>query len=300
MGKFVRTAFVATAMLLLLVPVSVFGQRYGEDLCVDLLTNDTAPTDNGLEGDEWEDQPNSLTNTVRSQLFIYKAAADEESGTAAGRCVILCPGGAYRRLVMDREGYAFAQWLAENGITAAVLKYRLPNGHPEVPIEDVRAAVDYLEANAEALGIDTAHLGVIGFSAGGHLAAMAATEEGICDRLAFAALFYPVITDREEYAEPTSMKYLLGEGWRQQSGRSDYGAERRVNGNTPPVLLLLADDDRVVSPLNSTMFYDALKRSGIQAEMHVYPSGGHGWDLRKEGAFCQTWKRTLLEWIRAH
>ena len=141
---------------------------------------------------------------------------------------------------------------------------------------------------------------LMGFSAGGHLAAMAATEEGICDRLAFAALFYPVITDREEYAEPTSMKYLLGEGWRQQSGRSDYGAERRVNGNTPPVLLLLADDDRVVSPLNSTMFYDALKRSGIQAEMHVYPSGGHGWDLRKEGAFCQTWKRTLLEWIRAH
>lgn len=288
-------------MLLLLVPVSVFGQRYGEDLCVDLLTNDTAPTDNGLEGDEWEDQPNSLTNTVRSQLYIFKAeVGDGAAANTPGRCVILCPGGAYRRLVMDREGYAFAQWLAENGITAAVLKYRLPNGHPEVPIEDVRAAADYLETNAEALGIDTAHIGIIGFSAGGHLAAMAATEEGIRERLAFAALFYPVITDIEEYAEPTSMKYLLGDGWRQISGRSDYGAERRVNGGTPPVLLLLADDDRVVSPLNSTMFYDALKRSDVRAEMHVYPSGGHGWDPRKEGEFCETWKRTLLGWIRSH
>lgn len=288
-------------MLLLLVPVSVFGQRYGEDICVDLLTNDTAPTDNGLDGDEWEDQPNSLTNTVLSQLYIFKAeVGDGAAANTSGRCVILCPGGAYRRLVMDREGYAFAQWLAENGITAAVLKYRLPNGHPEVPIEDVRAAADYLETNAEALGIDTAHIGIIGFSAGGHLAAMAATEEGIRERLAFAALFYPVITDIEEYAEPTSMRYLLGDGWRQISGGSDYGAERRVNGETPPVLLLLADDDKVVSPLNSTMFYDALKRSDVKAEMYIYPSGGHGWDPRREGEFCETWKRTLLGWIRSH
>lgn len=293
----IRRIFTAAAALLTLA--AAYGQRYGEDRTVVLLENDTLSLpheryDNGLRGDEREDQPQSITGTVRSQLLVFEA--DAELNTH--RCVILCPGGAYRRLVMDREGWAFARWLNSQGITAAVLKYRLPNGRPQIPVEDVRAAVDYLVANAGELDIDSARIGIVGFSAGGHLAAIAATEPELCERLSFAALFYPVITDDSTLTNEVTMRYLLGERWLDRLP-SEYAAERRVTDSTPPTLLLLADDDDVVPPMNGVLFYEALKRAGVPASMHIFPHGGHGWDPRSQTPFCEQWRRILVEWINA-
>ena len=265
---------------------------YGQTLAVAIWDNAAAPHSNGISIPETEPEPNRIADT--SQAVMYVFPADEAKATGLG--VVICPGGGYARLCMDYEGYDVAKWLADNGITAAVLKYRMPAGHPEVPLEDAEQAIRILqglEPGAEGFTVDKA--GIAGFSAGGHLAAMTSTMAPRT-RPAFSLLFYPVITGEEGRCHRGSFDNLLGPGRTPEQTRR-YSLENRVDDLTPPALLLLSDDDRSVPPVSSTRYYDALKARGIEASMHIYPVGGHGWGIRDDFRHKAEWQAAVLDWL---
>ena len=259
---------------------------------VKLWDNATAPHSNGAAGPETE-KKGAVYNTVDTELFIYPAAGDK----ATGQGVVVCPGGGYRFVSMQREGYEVGEWLAANGITAVALKYRLPNGRCEVPLEDTAAALRYLRDYAEEYGVDPSRVGVMGFSAGGHLAASAATMLPEAVRPAFAVLIYPVITAEPDKCHKGSFDHLLGTE-RTVEAEAQWSLQNRVTATTPPTLLLLTDDDSTVPPVNSTLFYEALKRNGVKGcSLRIYPSGGHGGGFNPDRIYRTTWRTDVLDWL---
>ncbi len=278
--------------LMMMVPVRVCAQQslYGEDRQIVLWDNSSAPHSNGLEGGEQALGNNRVGNTTDAVLYIFRA----DPAHATGQSVVICPGGGYIRLAMAHEGYQLAQWFAGQGITAAVLKYRMPNGHPEVPLEDAVEALRVLALQTD-LGVDPARIGICGSSAGGHLAAMTSTIGAI--RPAFSILFYPVITGEAGKCHRGSFDNLLGPD-RTPALTEAYSLEARVTAQTPPALLLLSDDDRSVPSVNSVRYYAALKDHGIRASLHIYPTGGHGWGMRETFPYRPRWQQALLDWLK--
>jgi acetyl esterase/lipase len=262
-----------------------------EPLVLKIWDNASAPHSNGLEGPEVEEEPNRIAHTTEAVLYLYPAAPER----ATGQALVLCPGGGYRRLAMDNEGTLMAEWLASEGITCAVLKYRMPNGHPEVPLEDAVRALEMMQERASEWGFEADRVGIAGASAGGHLAAMTSTMGSV--RPAFSILFYPVITGEEGRCHKGSFDRLLGEDRTAEESRH-YWLEEQVDSLTPPALLLLSDDDRSVPSISSIRYYDALKRAGIEASMHIYPEGGHGWGMKDSFPYKATWQAAFLDWIR--
>lgn len=259
---------------------------------VPIWNNASAPHDNGLRGDETEFGLRFIGNVTEAVLYIYPAAPDKATGQAA----VICPGGGYEFVSMEHEGDAFARWIAEQGITAAVIKYRMPNHHPEVPLEDVEQALRVMKGEipgAEELSVQ--RVGIIGFSAGGHLAAMAATVGRV--RPDFMVLFYPVITAAKELAHEGSFDNLLGRE-RTEELNARYSLENRVTETTPPTILFLADDDDCVPALNAVSFYRALKEHGVAASLHIYPSGQHGWGILDRFPYKSAWQSALTDWLQ--
>ncbi len=265
---------------------------YGQAFTVAIWDNTTAPHSNGLTTPETESETDRIAGTSQAEMYVFPAAQEQ----ATGQAIVICPGGGYTHLCMDYEGYDVAKWLASHGITAAVLKYRMPNGHPEVPLEDAEQAIRILAGlEAGATGFTARQVGIMGFSAGGHLAAMTSTMAPRT-RPAFSLLFYPVITGEEGRSHRGSFDNLLGaDRTREQTLR--YSLENCVDNLTPPALLLLSDDDRVVPSISSTRYYDALKAHGIEASMHIYPVGGHGWGIRDDFRHKDEWQAALLDWL---
>ncbi len=264
---------------------------YGQAATIRIWDNATAPHSNGIATPETEEAPHRIGNTSDAELYLFPA--DENADTGLG--LVICPGGGYTRLAMDHEGYQLAEWFAAHGITAAVLKYRMPNGHPEVPLEDARQALRILmglEKGAEGYACD--RVGILGCSAGGHLAAMVSTISDT--KPAFSILFYPVITGEEGKLHRGSFDNLLGKE-RTPARTSRYSLENRITEATPPTLLLLSDDDRSVPSVNSTIYYDRLKSNGIKASMHIYPSGGHGWGILDSFPYKEAWQTAVLDWL---
>ena len=190
-----------------------------------------------------------------------------------GKMVVILPGGGYGYVSAYNEGIYAAEWLVRRGYTAAVLKYRLPNGVWQVPLEDVHRTLEYCRAHAQQWGIT--RIGILGGSAGGHLAALASNlYESDVQRPDFSVLLYPVISLEEGLTHAGSMKQLTG---------GDAALVRKlsmqyaVSAATPPAFIVLSDNDKVVNPRNSTLYYNALKQQGIPSELHIYPAGGHGW-----------------------
>lgn len=278
-------------LLILGVAFAGCAQNYNQDLTLRLWDNTTAPHSNHLTGPEVEQEPHRIAHTQEAVLYLFKADPQK----ATGQAVVLCPGGGYVRLAMDHEGFLFGQWLASQGVTAAVLKYRMPNSHPEVPLEDAVEALRVMQQHASEWGFEADKVGICGFSAGGHLAAMTSTMGAI--RPAFTILFYPVITSEQGLCHRGSFDNLLGKGRTEELSRR-YSLEERVDSLTPPTLLLLSDDDRSVPPISSTRYYNALKAQGQRASMHIYPTGGHGWGIRESLPYKKQWQQTLLEWLR--
>ena len=267
-------------------------QDYGQARTLKIWDNKTAPHGNGIATPEREPEKNRLTDVSEAVLYIFPAAPEK----ATGQAVVICPGGGYVKLCIDYEGYEMAQWFAEHGITAAVLKYRMPNGHPEVPLEDAVQALRIMAGlEAGATGYTADKVGIVGSSAGGHLAAMASTIGSF--KPAFSVLFYPVITAVQGKRHQGSFINLLSE---QRTPEQDaaYSLESRVTADTPPAILLLSDDDKTVPPVNSTLYYNALKAHGIEASMHIYPSGGHGWGIRDSFRYKAQWQDAVLDWLR--
>lgn len=271
-----------------------------QDLTIKLWDNTSAPHSNSLQGKEKDEGGVRYSNTTEAVLYIYEA--DEEKAT--GQSIVICPGGGYWLVAIGHEGHDFGRWFAENGITAAVLMYRMPNHRPEVPLEDAAEALRYMkEEYAPAHGITS--VGIMGFSAGGHLAA--STAVGALEyngdkshraslRPDFAVLFYPVITGDALYAHKGSFDNLLGSD-RTAELTDRYSAEKLVSATTPPTFMALSDDDGGVPPANSIRFYNALKEHKRPASIHIYPSGGHGWGFRDSFKYKSQWQQSLLEWL---
>ena len=217
---------------------------------------------------------------------------------ATGQLVVICPGGGYGGLAITHEGYMVADWLNARGIAAAILRYRLPHGHWEIPLEDVLSALELAKAKAPEWNVDPAKVGVMGFSAGGHLASTALTHfTSPNNRPAFGILVYPVITMDERYTHQGSRENLIGkEGSAELVHR--FSNEAQVTKETPPTFLALSDDDETVVPYNSILFYNALKTCGVPAEMHIYPSGGHGWGFRGDFPYAEEFYTALARWVR--
>ncbi|WP_295991439.1 alpha/beta hydrolase [uncultured Alistipes sp.] len=254
--------------------------------------NASAPHSNGIATAETTPGAGLAGNTSEAVLYIYPADAARDTGLAA----VVCPGGGYSCVALDHEGHAMGRWLASEGVTAAVLKYRLPEGCPEVPQEDAEQALRIMQGlEAGATGFTPDRVGIVGFSAGGHLAATVSTLGRT--RPAFAVLFYPVIATDGAATHRGSIDRLLGPD-PAPGLLARYSPDRQVDDATPPTLLLLSDDDRGVPPANSLRYYEALKARGIPASMHIYPSGGHGWGCGEGFAYRAQWQQALLDWLR--
>lgn len=232
-----------------------------------------------------------------------------------GRALLVVPGGGYQRVVVDKEGTALVPAFAEEaGLTLFVLYYRLPGeghrGAADVPLADAQRAMRLVRHRAAEWGIDPASVGVMGFSAGGHVAASLATrhaepvyapvDEADAEdaRPAYAVLVYPVI-DMGTHAHPGSRERLLGP-MPDPEQVARYSLHHRVGADTPPVFLLHAQDDDVVSVENTLLFEAALRRAGIEHETHLYARGGHGFGVRGAHGTLALWPRLAVAWIRAH
>ncbi|WP_298030609.1 alpha/beta hydrolase [uncultured Alistipes sp.] len=284
-----RTIELFTALLIMTGIATA--QDYGQAYTLKIWDNATAPHDNGIDTPQREPQPNRLYDVSEAALYIFPA----DPAKATGQAVVICPGGGYMKLCIDYEGYEMAQWFAANGITAAVLKYRMPNGHPEVPLEDAEQALRIMMGlEAGATGFTADKVGIVGSSAGGHLAASASTLAET--KPAFAILFYPVITAEKGKTNEPSFNALLGDR-RNAETDARYSLQNRVTAQTPPTLLLLSDDDKVVPPVSSIRYYNALKENGVKASMHIYPTGGHGWGILDGFKYREQWQQAALDWL---
>ncbi len=286
-----KREIISVAMLLLTL-VGASAQNYTPNKTVRMWDNSTAPHSNNLSGAETSRQNMFIGNTSEAVLYIY----DADPTKATGQSIVICPGGGYQFVSMENEGHKVAEWFAANGITAAILKYRMPNGHREVPLEDAVEALRTMRRYATQHGGDAAQVGIIGFSAGGHLAASASTLADDTDKPAFSVLVYPVITGERGKCHEGSFDNLLGKG-RTDAQTAEYSLQNRVTATTPPTILLLSDDDVTVPVCSSTYYYNALKENGIKASMHIYPSGGHGWGFKESFRYKKEWTAALLEWL---
>ncbi len=233
---------------------------------------------------------------------------------ATGEAVVICPGGGYGILAYDWEGSDIARWLNSQGIAAFVLKYRLPGSKSNIipyksPLMDAQRAMRIVRSNAESWNIDPERIGVMGFSAGGHLASTLSTHydagdpsssdpvEKVSCRPDFSVLVYPVISFTEDFQHSGSRINLLGED-ADESLVKYYSNELQVTEDTPPAILIHSDDDKAVPVENSIAYYKALRNNDIASELHIYPYGGHGYSLAIGQGHLATWPDRVIEWIR--
>lgn len=216
-----------------------------------------------------------------------------------GAAVIICPGGGYGSLAYDKEGTDVAAWLASNGIAGLILKYRLPRGAPgdaePVPLQDARQAMRLARTKAAEWHLDAKRIGIMGFSAGGHLASTLATHFTEADRPAFAVLIYPVIAFSGPAAHGGSRDNLLGKN-ADAALIERYCNERQVTAQTPPTFLVHAADDGV-KIANSELFAEALSKVGVQHEFMRLEKGGHGFGLGVRGGEPAAWPARCLAWL---
>lgn len=244
-----------------------------------------ADTDGGKTGGE---SVLRITNVSEPTITIYHAPDEVASGAA----MIVCPGGGYNILAYDLEGDEVCEWLNNLGITAVLLKYRVPRREGlekhEAPLQDVQRTIGYVRANAENLNIDSKRIGVMGFSAGGHLAAM--VSNNFLKRTYSAIDVTDKVSCRPDYCLLVYPAYLDGENFQ-------LAPELKVSSATPPTMLTQAEDDK--SYINSSIFYYyALKEAGVPAWMHLYSQGGHGYGLRDTGASVNEWPDRAEDWFR--
>jgi acetyl esterase/lipase len=217
---------------------------------------------------------------------------------ATGTGVLVCPGGGYGALALDHEGKQIAEWFNSIGVAAFVLKYRhAPEVHHPEPLNDALAAMRMIRANASDYGVRADHVGVMGFSAGGHLAATLSTHAPADLRPNFAILVYPVISMSTKYTHQGSKRNLLGDN-PDPALAQDLSNELAVTRYTPVTFLFHTDDDPVVPVQNSVLYYLALKAAGVPAEMHIYAHGRHGVGLAPQDPVLATWPARLRDWMK--
>jgi acetyl esterase/lipase len=270
-------------------------EKTGESI---LLWTNNIP---GAQGSDQKDTP---------ALMVYVPAVEKATGAA----VVICPGGGYDHHAMDHEGRQVAEWFCQQGIAAFILRYRLPGDgyrHP-IPLMDTQRAIRLVRFNAEKWHSKSDKIGIIGFSAGGHLASTAGTHfdkpvstegytpdaiDAVSARPDFMILIYPVISMQEEMTHDGSKKNLLGPHPPQELVEL-LSNEKQVTPRTPPTFLVHASDDDGVPVENSIRFYEALRKARVPAEMHIYLKGGHGFGMRPSAGPAAQWPDECLKWMQ--
>ena len=240
--------------------------------------------------------PEFLMDISEPRMVAYPAPNQKATGTA----VVICPGGGYVGISQIKEGSEIANWFNDLGVSAFVLYYRMPNGHTTVPLTDARAALKIVRDRAKEWNINKNKIGIMGFSAGGHLASTVGTHFDTPEqRPAFVILGYPVVTMKKGLAHGGSRKNLLGENPSEELVNL-YSNELQVTKNTPPTFIVHATDDKTVPVLNSIQLYKALQDHKIVSELDTFAVGGHGFGMRKRGIPVDNWPELLKNWLKTN
>lgn len=251
----------------------------------------------------------SISNVHKPSITAFLAPKQ----LSIKKAVIICPGGGYGNLSFDYEGLDFAKWLNSKGISAFVLKYRLPNSPSiiapyKAPIQDLQRAIRIVRFNAEKWHIDSNQIGVLGFSAGGHLVSTAGTHfndsfyektdsiDSLSVKPSFMSLIYPVISMQKSITHKGSKFNLLGKEPSKEIVNY-FSNELHVTSNTPPTFIIHSTNDSVVPVANSLLFYEALKENNVYSEMHIYPIGGHGFAFAKNKQQLELWPELFYNWL---
>ncbi|MBS1752334.1 MAG: alpha/beta hydrolase [Bacteroidetes bacterium] len=270
------------------------------------IPNDIQGTDE--EKSEISGNIQRISNIRKPTLTIFLPDKTKANGTA----VIICPGGGYGIVAIDHEGYKVAKKFNDMGVAAFVLKYRIPNKKNQqdpsiAPLQDAQQAILTVRSNAGKWQIDPAKVGIMGFSAGGHLASTAGTHftkaeidnpGNINLRPDFMMLIYPVISAEKNITHAGSFKNLLGENPTVEQ-LNEFSNEKQITPQTPPSFLVHASDDNGVSPENSIVFYEGLLKNKIPAELHIYQNGGHGFGMHNRTTKDE-WMDRCMNWMAAN
>jgi acetyl esterase/lipase len=250
--------------------------------------------------DLWPNGPKEKSvdreDTARVRVFLPA----ENKNTR--RAVVICPGGGYSHLAIEHEGYDWATFFNQEGIAAIVLKYRMPHGKYEVPISDAEEAIKLVRERSAEWRINPDDVGIMGFSAGGHLASTIATHSVKDAKPNFQILFYPVITMDPSFTHKGSHDNLLGTNHSKKEMRrleADYSNDLRVNRTTPRAFIALSDDDKAVPAANGFSYYEYLYKHDVPASIHIYPTGGHGWGYRESFTYHYQMIFELKGWLES-
>ncbi len=251
-----------------------------------------------------------ITNVKKPGIEVFLPSVRNRNGQA----VIICPGGGYTILCYDWEGTDVAKWLNSQGIVAVVLKYRLPMAKSNIeshksPILDAQRAVRLVRHNAANWGVDSNRIGVMGFSAGGHLASTLSTHyndsyaeatddiDKLSARPDFSILVYPVVTLKSNFTDNGSRNKLLRFNLDEEL-INHFSNELHVTPETPPAFIMHSSDDKIVPVQNSLQFYEALVKNDVEVAMHIYPIGGHGYALALDNNYLSRWTDELVAWLK--
>jgi acetyl esterase/lipase len=235
-----------------------------------------------------------LTNVSKPSLTVYPAPKDKNTGVA----MLICPGGGYHNLGWDVEGEEVAGWLNSIGVTGIILKYRCPRREGDVkgvpplgPLKDAQRAVSLVRSKAKDWGIDPQKIGMVGFSAGGHLVGATATN--------FDKRTYDPVDDIDKISCRPDFAVMLYSGYfRVPTEKDELSPTIRVPAGIPPLFIVHATDDPISNAEHSVTMYLAMKRAGVPVEMHIYATGGHGFGVRKVGHPCEGWTGRCVDWMK--
>jgi len=234
-----------------------------------------------------------VTNVSKPTMTIYRPATEKDTGTA----MVICPGGGYWNLYWQLEGEEVAAWLNSLGMTGIILKYRVPRrpdepkGEPAYrPLQDAQRAVSLVRSKAGEWGIDSKRIGIVGFSAGGHLAFATATS--------FPKRTYEAIDDIDKVSCRPDFAVLVYSGYLKAKNKDDLATGLSIPAGAPPIFLAHGGDDIVSNPDHSVVAYLALKRAGVPAELHIYATAAHDFGVRPSGHPCSTWTQSCATWLR--
>ena len=300
--KIVNLTFISTCIALLMINFST-AQHQEIELWNDVVPNAIAVANYQEIHDQKQDR---LSKVIHPKLSVF--VPENPNGTS----VIICPGGGYQFLAINKEGYKTAEWFNSLGITAFVLKYRLPSDEIMKdksigPLQDAQEAVRYIRRNAKKWNLHTDKIGILGYSAGGHLAASLSTKydeviysltDNISAKPNFSLLIYPVISMKDEITHKGSKNKLLGKDASTEM-KDSFSTENLVNAQTPPTFLVHALDDKGVPAENSIHYFLALQKDQVISEIHLYQNGGHGFGLGREGT-SQFWTKHCEDWLRTN
>lgn len=296
-------------LFLMLFTLTLMSNLYAQNETI-LLYTGTAPGSTGKQVPEDSKTTDGITrvkDVTQPSLIVYPAKKKTSDAT-----VIICPGGGYGILAIDHEGYDIAKWFNERGMTVFVLKYRLPQedlfDNDEIrPLQDAQQAIRIVRKNAAKYGVSPDKVGIMGFSAGGHLAATASThfttqigeitDPSVSVRPDFSLLIYPVITFNDRFTHFGSRDNLIGKNPSVEKIEL-YSNDKQVTKDTPPTFLVSTTDDGV-QPENSIAYFLACKKNKVPVEMHIYEKGGHGYGLKKKGRGpVETWAARMEDWLK--